>query len=57
MKNPKQMNQIELEKTLTRVKKLKEKLESKQFLLQQEVNKRLDQIAKSYGYSWRKPYG
>lgn len=50
MTNYKKMEQVQLEKTLTRVKKLKEKLESKQFLLQQEVNRRLNLIEKGRYY-------
>ena len=44
MTDYKKMESKQLEKTFTRVKKLKEKLESKQFLLQKEINRRLNLI-------------
>jgi hypothetical protein len=44
MTDYKKIEQKELEKSFTRVKKLKEKLESKQFLLQEEINRRLNLV-------------
>jgi hypothetical protein len=44
MTDYKKIEQKQLEKSFTRVKKLKEKLESKQFLLQEEINRRLNLV-------------